>query len=72
MRSSMTGSSGFLVGYREAKSVGETKVPGPAFAMISRRSSSRAALSTMRRKGALASRMAKRFVSSSETWVGVI
>ena len=72
MRSSMTGASGFLVGSWEATSFGDRKAPGPALAMTSSRSSSMADLRTMGRTEALASCMANKFASSSETWVGVI
>ena len=53
-------------------SEGETKAPGPALAMISKRSSSKAELRTIGRTEALVNCMAKRLASSSETWVGVV
>ncbi|KAK1305178.1 hypothetical protein QJS10_CPB11g00543 [Acorus calamus] len=50
----MTGASGLVVGSFEATSDGESFAPGPAAAMISRRSSSTAALSVIGRTEALA------------------
>ncbi|KAF4356611.1 hypothetical protein F8388_006355 [Cannabis sativa] len=52
-------------------SEGERNAPGPALAMISKRSSSKAALRTMGKTEALANCMAKRFASSSDIWVGI-
>ncbi|CAL1383072.1 unnamed protein product [Linum trigynum] len=68
----MSEAYGFLVGSWAAMSVGERQAPRPDWAMISRRSSSSTDLSTMGRTEALASCLANRLASSSETWVGVI
>ncbi|KAF4351714.1 hypothetical protein G4B88_018387 [Cannabis sativa] len=51
-------------------SEGERNAPGPPLAMISKRSSSKAALRTMGKTEALANCMAKRLASSSDIWVG--
>jgi len=51
---------------------GERWTPGPALAMISNRSSSMADFRTIGRTEALASCIANRFASSSDTWLGVI
>ena len=70
----MTGASGLWVGSWAAISEVETNAPGPALAIISRRSSSKADLRTMGRTEALTSCMENRDASSSDSRivVGVI